>query len=353
MAMKKTDEIRWGVFKILDIFTISPGIRLTKADMLEGNTPFIGATDSNNGITTFCGNDNTSRDYNVLGVNYNGSIVENFYHPYYALFSDDVKRLHLKDTEGNKYIYLFIKQCILKQKQKYEYGYKFNGERMKEQIILLPICEDGKPDYKYMEEYMKQVEKKLLTRYKNYIEKRKLNNQNGEEKMKDCKWKEFDVKEIFPNILRGRRLKTEDHILGEMPYVSSSAMDNGVDNFVSNNKGVRIFSNCLTIANSGSVGATFYHPYSFVASDHVTSLGNTDFSKFIYLFCGNITSRLSEKYSFNREIKDSRLQREKIMLPVNDKDEPDYEYMEEYMRNIEYRLISRYIDKRLTNIEAE
>ena len=63
---------------------------------------------------------------NVI-VNYNGSVVENFYHPYSALFSDDVKRLHLKNVEGNKYIYLFIKQCILKQKPKFEYGYKFNG----------------------------------------------------------------------------------------------------------------------------------------------------------------------------------------------------------------------------------
>lgn len=348
--MKKIDELNWGEFKIIDIFTISPGVRLTKADMIEGNTPFIGATDSNNGITTFCGNDNASRDNNVLGVNYNGSIVENFYHPYSALFSDDVKRLHLKDTEGNKYIYLFIKQCILKQKSKYEYGYKFNGERMKDQIILLPICDNGTPDYNFMEEYMKQMEKKLLTRYKNYLQTKKQSNLNGNE-MKEHKWKEFDVKAVFPNIMRGRRLKTDDHIVGSMPYVSSSAMDNGVDNFVSNNQGVRIFNNCLTIANSGSVGATFYHPYSFVASDHVTSLANEIFNKYTYLFGGSITSRLSEKYSFNREIKDSRLQREKMMLPVNDNDEPDFEYMEEYMKRIEYRLINRYIGKRLNTLK--
>jgi restriction endonuclease S subunit len=172
-------------------------------------------------------------------------------------------------------------------------------------------------------------------------------------KIENLKWKEFDIKDIFPNIMRGRRLKTDDHISGQMPYVSSSAMDNGVDNFVSNNQGVRIFNNCITIANSGSVGASFYHPYYFVASDHVTSLANNQFNKYIYLFVATIASRLSEKYSFNREIKDSRLQREKMMLPVNDNDEPDYEFMEEYMRNIEYRLIKRYINNRLNTLEAE
>lgn len=171
--------------------------------------------------------------------------------------------------------------------------------------------------------------------------------------MKAYKWKEFNVKDVFPLIMRGKRLKTDDHIMGAIPYVSSSAIDNGVDNFVSNEKGVRIFGNCLTIANSGSVGATFYHPYSFVASDHVTSLKNNVFNRYVYLFGGYMASRLSEKYSFNREIKDSRLHRERIMLPVNDKDEPDYKYMETYMKDIEYRIINRYIDKRLNNLETE
>lgn len=161
-------------------------------------------------------------------------------------------------------------------------------------------------------------------------------------KISELKWKAFDINDIFPNIKRGRRLKTGDHIKGPMPYVSSSAMDNGVDNFVSNKDGVRIFSECLTIANSGSVGATFYHPYSFVASDHVTSLSNNSFSKYVYLFIATVACRMSGKYSFNREIKDSRLKRERIMLPVNKENAPDYDYMAEYMRNLEKKLLSRY-----------
>ena len=49
---------------------------------------------------------------NVLGVNYNRSVVENFYHPYKAIFSDDVKRLSLKEVEGNEFLYLFINPGI-------------------------------------------------------------------------------------------------------------------------------------------------------------------------------------------------------------------------------------------------
>ena len=159
---------KWGEMLFEDLFYIKSGVRLTKDDMTEGNRPFIGATDSNNGITAFCGNTNKSLDSNCLGVNYNGSVVENFYHPYEALFSDDVKHLHLKGHKGNKYIYLFLKNMILKQKDKYQYGYKFNGERMLKQTLLIPIEDDGSPDYKFMEECMREKEQKIIHRYIEY-----------------------------------------------------------------------------------------------------------------------------------------------------------------------------------------
>ena len=158
-------EANWKSFVMNEIFDISSSIRLTKDDMVSGNRPFIGASDSNNGITAFVGNTNSSLDSNVLGVNYNGSVVENFYHPYEAIFSDDVKRLHLKNHLDNKYVLLFIKVAILKQKIKFEYGYKFNGERMARQHIMLPATEDGKPDFDYMECKMRAVEARQLRQY--------------------------------------------------------------------------------------------------------------------------------------------------------------------------------------------
>lgn len=163
---------KWVEFSIDEIFNIKAGKRLTKASMISGKTPFIGASDSNNGVTAFIFNDNTSRDRNVLGVNYNGSVVETFYHPYECLFSDDVKRFSLKGCDGNKYIYLFLKSVIIKQKEKYQYGYKFNEARMLRQKITLPVTKNGEPDYKYMEQTAKQAEIKLLTRYIAYLDSR-------------------------------------------------------------------------------------------------------------------------------------------------------------------------------------
>lgn len=159
-------SVKWKAFYINEIFTISAGKRLTKADMDNGNIPFVGATDSHNGITNWIATPNSSFDRNVLGVNYNGSVVENFYHAYGCVFSDDVKRLHLKNHSDNKYILLFFKTVILQQKIKYTYGYKFNGQRMERQKILLPTDVQETPDYHYMEQYGRKI---MLQKYQQYL----------------------------------------------------------------------------------------------------------------------------------------------------------------------------------------
>lgn len=164
-------KIAWDNFAIADIFNIKSGKRLTKADMKVGNIPFVSAADNNNGVTNFISNTNESLDSNVLGVNYdgNGGMVISFYHPYNCIFSDSVKRFHYKNTEDNKYVFLFAKTSILKQRDKYRYGYKFNETRMKKQQIMLPVNEKGEPDYKFMEDYMKYLEQKKLLEYLDYI----------------------------------------------------------------------------------------------------------------------------------------------------------------------------------------
>lgn len=356
LAMKKTKEIKWKDFLLLDLFTYKKGNQKNMNALTDGETPLVSAKKIENGYKGFY-NVNAKEvfegDCITLNNDGDGGAGLSFYQPSSFALDTHVTALYPIDKMTHNTM-LFIACCISKQSVLFGHGHSINTSRLEHLTIMLPCDSSGeKPNYAYMDNYMKATEKRQLLKYKKYLNKINTNSKTREILKKNKKWKEFDVQDVFSCMMRGRRLKTDDHISGNMPYVSSSAMDNGVDNFVSNEKGVRIFNNCLTIANSGSVGATFYHPYSFVASDHVTSLANPDFDKYIYLYGGKIMNRLSEKYSFNREIKDSRLQREKIMLPVNEKGEPDYDYMRKYMQKIEHRLINRYIEKRLMTLEAE
>lgn len=339
----KLNYRKWKEFFFEDVLTVTSGKRLTKADMEEGTRPFVGASDSNNGITYFTSSTNESIDKNVLGVNYNGSVGYSFYHPYEALFSDDVKRVRWRENaHNNRYTLLFLSTVILQQKNKYAYGYKFNGQRMKRQKILLPVTSSGVLDWQFMEEYMKQKEQQIL---KPTIEKLCkyliINNILGGGGKSLCSnWKAFYFTEVFTEIQRGKRLKKADHTKGDIPYVSSTSLNNGIDGFIGNDGGVRRFENCLTLANSGSVGSAFYHRYTFVASDHVTKLKRDGLDKYAYLFLIPIINRLSEKYSFNREINDERIKREKLLLPATDKGEIDFAFMSAFMKEVEHNILN-------------
>lgn len=156
-------KVAWKEFFLEDVAIIRNGVRLTKADMQPGDMPFIGASEMNNGLTAFTSSRNDSLDSNVLGVNYNGSVGFSFYHPYKAVFSDDVKRVVWKEEQhNNKWTLLFLSTVIGYQKDKYAYGYKFNGQRMKRQKILLPVTSQGIIDWDYMEELMKKQEQVLI-----------------------------------------------------------------------------------------------------------------------------------------------------------------------------------------------
>lgn len=168
---------------------------------------------------------------------------------------------------------------------------------------------------------------------------------NEKLKLTDREWSEFYFSDVFTHIQRGKRLKKDDHVEGSTPYVSSTATNNGIDGFVGNKERVRIFSNCISLANSGSVGSAFFQQFEFVASDHVTSLQKEGADKYVYLFMLPIISRLSEKYSFNREINDSRISRERLMLPIKVDGTPDWAFMEAYMKQVEEEVSSEVLPK--------
>ncbi|MGL5383491.1 MAG: restriction endonuclease subunit S [Culicoidibacterales bacterium] len=342
--MENLNDKKWDEFTLESLFTIESGTRLTNANKIEGRIPFIGAVDNSNGTTGFVGNKNSSLDKNVLGVNYNGAPCIAFYHPYECVFTDDVKRLHLKDIEDDANTLLFFKTIVMQQRSKYSYGYKFKEKRMLRQKIVVPVTDTGEADYDYMSSYVEQKREEKLSKYKAYVQAKidELDYKDTPE-LNDKEWKEYNISDLFGSVQRGKRLKKADHVEGDIAYISSTSMQNGVDSFIGNVINVRIFDNCLTIANSGSVGSTFYQPYKFIASDHVTSLKNEQMNKYIYLFLSVILERCKEKYNFNREINDHRISREKILLPIDEFEEPDYVYMEQYAKNIMYKKYKQYL----------
>lgn len=150
-----TDTHGWQWFSLGSIFTIVKGKRLTKADMAEGDIPFIGATDSNNGMTAKIGNEDNRHEGNLITVSYNGSIAEAFYQPKAFVASDDINVLYPKAFVLNPHKAVFLCTIINREKYRFNYGRKWNKEKMEISQIKLPATPEGHPDWDYMEHFIK------------------------------------------------------------------------------------------------------------------------------------------------------------------------------------------------------
>ncbi len=324
---------KWKEFYFTEIFDdIQRGKRLTKAQQSEGNLPYVSSTAANNGVDGFVGNTEKVRIFeNCISLANSGSVGSAFFQSYSFVASDHVTKLK---ANIDKHAYLFMLPIINRLAEKYSFNREINDERIKREKLLLPVTDEGRVDFEFMSAFSKRLEDKLLSKITEHLSGKLISSLIIRGSLSQCKWKEFYFTEIFDDIQRGKRLTKAQQSEGNLPYVSSTAANNGVDGFVGNTEKVRIFENCISLANSGSVGSAFFQSYSFVASDHVTKL-KANIDKHAYLFMLPIINRLAEKYSFNREINDERIKREKLLLPVTDEGRVDFEFMSAFSKSLE------------------
>lgn len=145
----------WQPFRLSYLFNLQKGKRLTKANMIAGLLPFVGAIDGNNGISASIAAE-PHHPSNTLTVSYNGSVGEAFYQPDPYRCSDDVNVLYPKFSMTPA-IGLFIATIIRQEKYRFNYGRKWHLERMEQSEIRLPVDAEGNPDWNFMENYIKTL----------------------------------------------------------------------------------------------------------------------------------------------------------------------------------------------------
>ena len=171
-AQALTQNVKWKKFKIGDIFDIRKGRRLTKANQLSGNTPFIGSSANDHGVTGHIGQDPIFEG-RTLTVSYNGSVGQVFYQtdPYWA--SDDINVLSLKnkDVELTPEIGNYLVTCLTMAGKGFGYNRKWNVARMIETAIELPVTADDDIDFDYMQNYIRATEKQTIKGVVEYKDK--------------------------------------------------------------------------------------------------------------------------------------------------------------------------------------
>ena len=144
------------------------------------------------------------------------------------------------------------------------------------------------------------------------------------------KWKGFLLRDYF-YFVKGNQNNMSILLEGNMPLVSAKNTNNGYKNFVlKNNK--KVFSgHCLTINNDGDGGAgiSYYQPVDFLLDSHVTALiPKIEMTEKILLSISGCITIQREQFGHGYSINNGRLNIFQIKLPINDKNEPDWEYME-------------------------
>lgn len=339
--MERLSEKEWKPVSLGEVYNNYHGKRLTKEKRISGTTPLLTAGESNNGVAEFISNANMPQYSKFVSIDMFGN---SFFHPYRATGDDNIyffENLHL--TAETKE---FTCVSIEKQSCKFSYGKQFRQRNADSLKTMLPVTDSGEPDYAYMAEYVQQKRDTMLAKYRAYVEARiaELGEFVEIPVFDEKEWKHFRMPEIFGLIQRGKRLKNADHVPGIVPYVSSTANNNGVDDYIEATPGTRAFGDCISLANSGSVGTAFYEPFEYVASDHVTALKTEGMSKYVYLFLIATIEKQGSNFNFNREINDARIKNMQIMLPVDDAGEPDYAYMEQYSKNMMLRKYKQYLE---------
>lgn len=338
------DTSTWKWFRYDEIFDIKKGKRLTKENMTEGNIRYIGAIDSNNGLSAFIGNDSQLHQGNTITVSYNGSIGYAFYQDKEFWATDDVNVLYPRFSL-NRYIAMFLCRLIEMEQYRFCYGRKWDLEAMNKSKIKLPVTPAGTPDWQYMEDFVKdqiipQLPKKAQRVWLQKYDTKPM--QQEKMKLNTDEWKWFVLKDIF-TINRGKTLSSDDkeYFAGDIPCVNGTSSNNGVLCFLNEDIEERGFKKqpvpSLSLCRVGTSGLTFAQnkPY-YIADNAFSLLLKNQQSIYVYLFLSALLDKECVKYCYGRTISSEKYMQTRIKLPVTPSGTPDWKFMEDYIKSLPF-----------------
>lgn len=239
----------------------------------------------------------------------------------------------------------------------YDYAHKFNRAAMNSTVILLPQTSNNEIDFDFMESFIRELEEERVKKLKTYLKVSGLDNyeltqaeQNALTDFNALEWQEFNVESLFGKSTRGKRLKSDDRIDGDLPFVTAGEADTGISAFISND--VEVFSaNTTTIDMFGSAK---YRNYDYGADDHVAVVHTENLNKYAAIFvttaCHKSAHNGQFNYGHNFYAKDA--DELNIMLPVRN-GVPDYEAMQDFISAVQKLVIKDVVEYTNTVIATD
>lgn len=341
------DTSSWKEFHLYDIFDINMGNKMDRGKMSDGTIAFVGRTANNNGINARVGKVVNHEKYGTIEpyekgcitLALGGSIGSCFIQeePFYT--SQNVAVL-IPKTNQSDYALRFITSVITHSvlHGKYEaFTEELNKHIKTDFVISLPVTSDGQPDWDYMESYMKAVmeeSEKSLENLRKADDAKHLIDVSG--------WKRFH---LYDDCMFGIDMGTKmdkakmKELHPSVNFVGRANANNGITTCVDKIDDIEPYpSGYMTLSLGGEyLGSCFIQPKSFYTSQNVIVLiPNDNMTDNVKRFIATMIFKESRsKYKafvdeLNRHIKTDF----SILLPITSTGEPDWQYMEDYMRRI-------------------
>ncbi len=337
--MGKIDTSKWEPFKIRSLFTVKRPVARSQSKYDDGDVPFVASGNYNNGVLKYlCPKTGEILDEgNCITVSpIDGSA---FYqkNDFLGRGGAGSSIIMLYNDSINEYSGCFIATIIRTVCKKYYYSDMANKDAIAEETIMLPVDENHQPDFSYMESYMKNQEITVsasLTKLQSA--KRFLKSRNAEFES----WKIYKIRDVFPNIVKPAVYHTREVKENPegIPYVVRSKFNNGVKYYVERpNSNV----NPAKVISFGAENATFFYQKSeWISGRDMYYIDTRDIDEYACLFITSCLQPIAEKYSYNYGMFPDLLKEERIKLPANENGDPDFAFMEKYMKIVESKVHS-------------
>ena len=331
----------YAEFKVSDLFIVKYGVNLELNACSECERDdadavnFVARTAENNGVSAYVSriDDVTPQNPGLISVAGGGSVLSTFLQnePFYS--GRDLYTLEAKDCISDE-AKMFIITVLEQNKYKYSYGRQAN-KTLPDILLKLPIDDEGRPDYQFMEDYIKSLHHKPLT----------TKNKPGQvPELKVTEWKEFRFGDLISNIHKAKAINKDD--LSPVTegsefairYITRTGENNGCELLADIREvDVSTIETGKAITVGDTTATCFFQDEQFITGDHMVVVRADGWlNKYTAIYIVALLTNEQYKYSYGRAFLMDRIKETVLKLPVDTDGKPDWQFMENYIKTLPY-----------------
>jgi len=362
-------EVKWGEFKVGDLFKIQKITKMLSKEDLQSSFeyPVYSSDSSNNGI---------------IGYTNEPEFICDEDHPVYVTFGDHTRTFNiakysfsvldnvkvLEPCTSDVNSLLFMVSCWKKQIP--NLGYSRHWKVAKNCVISLPITNGREINFDFISSFIAELEAERIKELEAYLKVTGFDNyeltKEEEDSLaiieaKNVIWCEFKMEELFERIstiklpYKAKELPEEATDNFVLPCLTSSFKNQGL-NYYATKDGATILKDVISIPSNSDVYRAYFQSKEFTVLSDAYAIRWKDKSMHIsqnqYLFMVMCINKFTDLpiYSYKNKLGGWNIVKNKsVLLPVK-KNKIDFDFMETFINAIKkltLRNVADYADKRI------